>query len=316
MARFLLRRVGQGLGVLWAVTTLTFVLVHAAPGGPAVLADPKLTPVERQAIERDLGLDRPVVEQYLRWHADLLRGDLGRSFLYQTPTLPTVLDRLPNTLLLVGVALLLSVLLALPTGLWLSRRPGSWPDRVVTGFNVASISIPSFWIGILLILLLAARWRLLPAGGMATPGAEGSLADRVRHLVLPVFVLMLPLAGELIRYARGGALATRRAGHVVSARARGLAVHAVERRHVLRNTLLPLLTAIGLQVPLLVGGAAVTETVFSWPGMGRLGIEAALGRDYPLVLAITLVVAVAVVAVNLALDLLYGWADPRASGGR
>ncbi|MGE0552246.1 MAG: ABC transporter permease [Gemmatimonadales bacterium] len=311
--RVLLRRGLEALVVVWLVTTATFVLVHAAPGGPSVLADPKLGATERAALERELGLDQPIPVQYLRWQGALLRGDLGRSFLYQTPTLATVLDRLPNTLLLVGPALLLAIAIALPLGVATGRRPGGTLDRLVTAVNFASLAIPAFWIGIVLILLVAARWRLLPAGGMVTPGAGGSLADRLRHLVLPVVVLALPLTAELLRFVRNGVIAGAVAGHLAPARARGLSEGRLLRHHVLRNALLPLLTALGLQMPILVGGAAVTETVFSWPGMGRLGIEAALGRDYPLVLAITLVIAATVVTVNLLLDLIYAWADPRVA---
>jgi len=310
LGRFLARRAGHGILVLWLVTTATFTLIHAAPGGPAVLADPKLTEVERRAIERRLGIDQPVPVQYVRWHANLARGDLGNSFLYQTAAFATVLDRLPNTLLLVGLALAASIALALPLGVYLAQRPGSWPDRLIGAVNFAALAIPTFWFGIVAILILAARWRLLPAGGMVTPG-EASLLDRLRHLLLPVAVLALPLSAELIRFARSSVAAGLVAGHLAPARARGLVRRELLRRHVLRNALLPVLTAVGLQVPILVGGAAVTETVFAWPGLGRLGVEAALGRDYPLVMAIALVVATTVVIANLALDLVYGWADPR-----
>jgi len=311
MLRFVLRRLLQGVLVLWAVTTATFVLIHAAPGGPAVLADPKLSLVERQAIEARLGIDRPLGIQYLRWHARLLEGDLGRSFLYQTPTLATVISRLPNTLLLVAGALVLSLAIAFPIGIAVARRPGGRLDQLVGIVNFTSLAVPPFWFGIVLILVVAARWRLLPAGGMVTPGEGGALGDRLRHLILPVVVLALPLSAELIRYLRAAVVQTLGSSHLLPARARGLGPAAVLTRHVVRNALLPVLTTLGLQVPVLVGGAAITETVFAWPGMGRLGVEAALGRDYPLVMGITLIVALAVVVANLLLDLGYAWADPR-----
>ncbi len=311
MGGFLLRRLLQGLLVLWLVTTATFLLIHAAPGGPAVLADPKLSAVERRAIEERLGVDQPLPIQYLRWHARLIRGDLGRSFLYQTPTLATVTSRLPNTLVLVAVALLAALTIAVPVGLAVGTRPGGRLDRLVGLVNFTSLAIPPFWFGILAILLVAARWRLLPAGGMVTPGRADDLADRLAHLVLPVAVLALPLSAELIRFLRAAVATAVNASHVRPAAARGLSPGTVLRRHVARNTLVPLLTVLGLQIPMLVGGAAVTETVFAWPGMGRLSVEAALGRDYPLVMTIALVVAATVVTANLLLDLAYGWADPR-----
>ncbi len=310
MLAILARRALHGALVLWLVTTATFLLLHAAPGGPAVLADPKLTAVERQAIERQLGLDQPLARQYLRWHANLLRGEMGRSFLYQTPTVDTVLARLPNTLLLVAVALMLGIALALPIGVHVGRHPGGPVDRMVSVVSFTSLAIPTFWFGIVAILVFAAQWRLLPAGGAVTPG-DGSWIDRLRHLILPAAVLAAPIGAELIRFIRSGVGAAMGASHLRPAEARGVPPRRLWRRHVVRNALLPLLTALGLQVPTMVGGAAVTESVFGWPGMGRLSVEAALGRDYPLVMAIAVVVAVAVVLANLLLDLLYAWADPR-----
>ncbi|MGH7560364.1 MAG: ABC transporter permease [Gemmatimonadales bacterium] len=311
MIRYLFRRAGQAVAVLWIVTSATFVLIHLAPGGPAVLSDPKLTPVERAAIERHLGIDRPLAEQYLVWHRNLLRGDLGRSFLYQRPAGATVLARVPNTLLLAGLALAVGLALALPLGVRAGRRPDGPLARIADLGSFVALAIPPFWFGIVLILVFAATLRLLPAGGAATPGLEGSLLDRLRHLILPVAVLALPISSELFRFARSAVREALRAPHVAPALARGLAERLAVRRHVVRNALLPVATIVGLQAPLLAGGAAITETVFAWPGMGRLGVEAAIGRDYPVVMAITLLVALVVVSVNLALDLAYRWIDPR-----
>ncbi len=307
----MVRRLAQGLLVIWIVTSASFLLIHLAPGGPSILADPKLSPVERRAVEARLGLDRPLAVQYLTWHRNLLRGDLGRSYLYQTPAGRTALERVPDTLLLAGAALLLSLALAVPLGVYAGRRPGGAADRLLGLASFAALSVPTFWFGIMLIILFAALWHLLPAGGTATPGLEGSLADRLRHLVLPVVVLALPVTAELTRYVRSGVAAAAHAPHVAAARARGLSEAAVTRGHVLRNALLPLVTMIGIQAPMLAGGAAITETVFSWPGMGLLGVEAALGRDYPVVMAVTLAIAAAVVVINLALDLIYYRIDPR-----
>lgn len=308
---FFARRLVQGLLILWIVTTATFVLMHLAPGGPAMLADPKLGPVERAAIEERLGLHQPLPAQYLTWHRNLLSGDLGQSYLYQTPAGRTVLSRVPNTLLLAGSALLLSILLAVPLGIRAGRKPGGATDRVLELVTFAALSLPTFWYGIVLIMIFAAVAHLLPAGGMATPGLEASVVDRLRHLVLPVAVLSLPIAAELFRYVRSGIVSAAGAPHIPAARAKGLSEAEITRRHLLRNALLPLITVVGLQAPMLIGGAAITETVFSWPGMGRLGVEAALGRDYPVVMATTLAVATAVVGVNIVLDLLYRWIDPR-----
>ena len=310
MIGFLLRRLAHAATVVAVVSTLTFVIVHLAPGGPALLADPKLSVVERAEVERQLGLDRPLPAQYGRWVGRAIRGDLGRSFLYQTQNVETIMARVPNTLLLAGSALLLSVLLAVPLGAWAAMRPGSRLDRLLSIVSFTSMAVPTFWLGIGSIFLFAVVLHVFPAGGASTPGQDGSLADRLRHLILPALVLSAATSAELFRYTRASAGSALMQGFVRTARAKGLAPARIAW-HALRNALLPVLTILGLQLPRLVGGAAITETVFAWPGMGRLGVEAALGRDYPLVMAMTLFVSAAVVAANIVVDLCYLWADPR-----
>lgn len=308
---FVLRRVGHAALVLLVVCTVTFAIVHLAPGGPSVLADPKLSLEERRAIEERLGLDRPLAVQYGRWLVRLARGDLGDSFLYQTPNVATIALRVPNTLLLAGSALLLSIVIAVPLGAACAARPHGWLDRIASGVAFAALSVPAFWLGIVLILAFAVYWGILPAGGAETVGGDGSLSDRLRHLLLPVTVLAAAGTAELLRYTRSSARTALAQPFVRTARAKGVAEHAVRWRHVMRNALLPIVTVVGLQLPRLVGGAAITETVFSWPGMGRLGIDAALARDYPLVMAITLLVSAGVLVVSLLVDLAYFALDPR-----
>ncbi len=311
MAAFLLRRVLHALTVILVVCTVTFGIVHLAPGGPAVLADPKLTAVERAAIERQLGLDRPLPTQYARWIGRLARGDLGESFLYQSPNVEAITARLPNTALLAGAALALSVVLALPLGVWCATRPRSWIDRAVSGVAFVAMAVPTFWLAIGCIFLFAVVLHVLPAGGASTVGAAANLADRLRHLILPALVLAAVTTAELLRYTRSSARTVSGQPFVRVARAKGASESAVRWRHVLRASLVPVVTVLGIQLPRLIGGAAITETVFAWPGLGRLGVQAALGRDYPLVMAITLFVSIAVVAVNLLVDLTYLWIDPR-----
>jgi peptide/nickel transport system permease protein len=311
MATYLTRRLVHALTVLFIVCSATFVIIHAAPGGPSLLADPKLTLEERQEIERRLGLDRPIPEQYVRWISRVARGDLGDSFLYETPNVTTIIDRLPNTALLAGTALALSLVVALLLGSWCAAHPGSWVDRLISVVAFGAMAMPVFWLGILLILVFAVWLGALPAGAAVTVGAESSLGDRLRHLVLPVVVLSAATAAELLRYVRSSTRTALAQPYVRTARAKGLADALVRRRHAVRNALIPVVTVLGLQLPRLIGGAAVTETVFSWPGMGRLGVEAALSRDYPLVMAIALFVCAGVVTVSLLVDLVYLWADPR-----
>jgi len=308
---FLLRRAAHALTVVFVVCTVTFLLVHLAPGGPAVLADPKLTQEEQAAIEERLGLDQPIPVQYGIWISRVARGELGESFLYQVPNRRAIAERLPNTVLLAGSALLLSVLLAVPLGLVSAIHRGGVVDRVVSGVVFLAMAVPTFWLAILAIFTFAVAFPVFPAGGATTAGASGSLVDRLSHLVMPAVVLAAVTTAELLRYMRSSAQTALAQPFIRVARAKGLRERTVAWRHVLRNALVPVVTALGIQLPRLVGGAAITETVFAWPGLGRLGIQAALGRDYPLVMAITLFVSAAVVVVNLLIDVLYLWIDPR-----
>lgn len=311
MGAFLVRRLIHALTVLFVVCTVTFGIVHLAPGGPAVLADPKLSVAERQAIEQRLGLDRPLVVQYGRWLGRVARGDLGDSFLYGAPNAATIAARLPETALLAGSALLLSLALAVPFGVWGAAHPRGWIDRLTGSAAVLGMAIPTFWLAIGLIFVFAVVLHALPAGGASTVGLEGSAVDRARHLVLPVLVLAAYTTAELLRYMRSSAQTAFAQPFVRVARAKGVSPPALRWRHVLRNALVPVVTAVGIQLPRLIGGAAVTESVFAWPGMGRLGVQAALGRDYPLVMAITLFISAAVVVANIGVDLVYLWCDPR-----
>ena len=311
MTAFLLRRAMHALTVVFVVCTVTFMLVHLAPGGPALLADPKLTTEERAAIEERLGLDRPLAVQYGIWMSRVVQGDLGESFLYAVPNRRAIGERLPNTALLAGTALLLSVLLDVPLGLFAAFRRGGVVDRVVGGLAFVAMAVPTFWLAIGAIFTFAIAFPLFPAGGATTAGAGGGLADRLQHLVMPAVVLAAVTTAELLRYMRSSAQTALQQPFVRVARAKGLRERTVAYRHVLRTALIPVVTVLGIQLPRLVGGAAITETVFAWPGLGRLGVQAALGRDYPLVMAITLFISAAVVAVNLLMDVLYLWIDPR-----
>lgn len=311
MTAFLMRRAGHALTVIFVVCTVTFVLVHLAPGGPAVLADPKLTQEEQAAIEQRLGLDRPIAVQYGIWVSRVARGDLGESFLYQVPNRRAIAERLPNTVLLAGSALLLSVVLAVPLGLVSAWRRGGFVDRAVSGVVFLAMAVPTFWLAILAIFTFAIAVPLFPAGGATAAGSAGGLVDRISHLVMPAVVLAAVTTAELLRYMRSAAQTAMQQPFVRVARAKGARDWRVAWHHVLRNALIPMVTALGIQLPRLVGGAAITETVFAWPGLGRLGVQAALGRDYPLVMAITLFVSAAVVVVNLTMDILYTWIDPR-----
>jgi peptide/nickel transport system permease protein len=311
MTRFILTRVSHAVLVLIVVSFIMFGIIALAPGGPESMLDPNATPQDRALMRKELGLDQPIYVQYVRWAGNMVRGDFGRSFTGGGAVLNLIGDRLPNTLLLTGTAFLVAVCIALPLGIYSALRPYSAIDHITSTFGFIGISIPTFWFGIILILLFAVTWRILPASGMTTVGQGFSLLSIARHLAMPATVLAVFYMADLARYSRSAVMQVKREDFVRTARAKGLPERNVVYKHILRNALIPVVTVIGLRLPHLVGGAAITETIFAWPGMGRLTVEAAYRRDYPVVLGITVIFAVLVVASNLLVDIAYGWLDPR-----
>lgn len=315
MVAYTLRRLIQAIVLLFIVSIVTFALIHSAPGGPALLSNPDLSRDQISRMSEQLGLNDPLPVQYGRWIGNLLQGDLGVSYNSITPVTSLLADRLPNTLLLAGTALIVSILVAVPLGVISAIRRNSMLDRVVTSFTFLGISIPVFWLGIMLIVLLSVQLQWLPSGGMSTIGEEFSIRDRIEHLILPVFVLSMANLAELTRYTRSGMVTVLGEEYIRTARAKGLAQKSVVLGHALRNALIPVVTIIGVLLPRAVSGAAITEAVFTWPGMGSLAVDAATTRDYPVVLGTTLTVATVVVASSLITDLAYGYLDPRIRVG-
>jgi peptide/nickel transport system permease protein len=311
MQRYVIVRLGQSLLLLFVVSVVTFVLIQRAPGGPAILTDPMIGRDQAREMARTLGLDQSLPRQYLTWVANVLQGRLGISFSTNQPVTALIAQRLPATLLLSGAGLLLAVALAVPLGVLAAVRRNSWLDHVITAVSMFGLSVPVFWLGIMLILLFAVQLRWLPAGGMLTVGGPAGVGDRLAHLVLPAGVVSLFALAQLTRYVRSSVLGVLREDYVRTAWAKGLPAWRVWSRHALGNALLPMVTVVGLMLPQVAAGAAITETVFAWPGMGRLAIEAAFQRDYPLIMGITLLVSLLVVTANLLTDLAYGWLDPR-----
>ncbi|MER3399355.1 MAG: diguanylate cyclase [Chloroflexota bacterium] len=311
MAAYVIGRLGQAAVLLLVMSAVVFAVVHAAPGGPAILNNPDIDPRVAQEMARNLGLEDPLPVQYARWLGSLLRGKLGRSYQHQLPVEQLILERLPATLLLTASGLLLSILLAIPIGILSATRPYSLLDRLATLGAFIGVSIPVFWLGMILIIIFSVELNWLPSAGMLTAGASFSLGDLFAHLLLPSLVVAsFPLA-QLVRYTRSALLEVIQQDYVRTARAKGLTEWQVLTRHALRNALIPVITVVGLLLPRLVGGAAITETVFAWPGMGRLAVDAAFTRDYPLVMGITLLMSAVVVLTNLLTDLLYVYLDPR-----
>ena len=311
MLRVAAQRVVQGVIVLVLVSAITFLLVNLAPGGPSSLMRMDATPEQREALTRRLGLDQPVPVRYLQWFSGALRGDLGISLSSNEPVAFRIAQRLPNTLLLASTALVVSILVGIPLGVVAALRRNSLPDFAVAIVSVMGVSVPAFWLGIILILAFSVSLPLLPSSGIASSGNEGDLADRLQHLVMPALVLSTTVLPYVVRFTRSALLEVLHQDYVRTATAKGLSRTRVVYAHALRNALVPVVSIVGTLVPRLVGGSVVTEAVFGWPGMGRLAVEAANGRDYPLIVGITVIVAAVVVSSSLVVDLAYSWLDPR-----
>ena len=311
MALYVLRRLVQAVAVLFIVSVVTFGLIHSAPGGPAMLANPELSSEQVAQMTEELELDDPIVVQYLRWLGNVLQGDFGNSYSAIKPVTAVIAERLPNTAILAFTSLTLAIVIAIPLGVLSAIRRNSVLDRIVAALSFMGISVPVFWLGIMLIILFSLRLGWLPSGGMNTVGESDSIRDRVEHLILPVMVLCIGNLAELIRYTRSGMIAVLQEDYMRTARAKGLSQRAVLLGHGLRNAMIPVVTVIAIMIPRALGSAAITETVFSWPGMGRLAVESATNRDYPVVLGVTMTVALITVICSLLVDILYGVLDPR-----
>ena len=310
VARFLFQRIALGALVIVFASALTFFFVNLAPGGPASIMRFDVTAEQREALIKRMGLDKPVTERYVDWAASAIRGDLGTSLLTDEPVTQRIGERLPNTLTLAGAALTLSIALGIPIGLIQALRRGSAVDHILSLLSAIGLAVPVFWLGIVLILIFAVSLRVLPSAGV-TGIATDTLVDRLQHLVLPMVVLATSVLPTVVRFMRSAAIEVLHEDYIRTARSKGLAPRVVVSRHALRNALIPVVSAIGALVPRLLGGTVVTEAVFSWPGLGRLALEAAQGRDYPLITGLTVVAAAIAVATTVLVDFAYTRIDPR-----
>jgi len=309
---YVARRLFLALPVLFGVSLLVFAVLHLAPGDPAaIMLGAQATREDVERLRRDLGLDQPLPVQYVRWLGHVLRGDLGRSIPLGRPVLPEVLLRFKATLILTAGALAIAVLVGVPAGIVSATRQYTWLDKLGMGVAVTGVSLPVFWTGIMLIIVFALSLRWFPSAGMTSPYGGGGALDLLWHLVLPAVTLGTASAAALARLTRSSMLEIIRQDYVRSARAKGLDERVVVGRHALKNAVNPIITVLGIQVGFLLGGAILTETVFSWPGLGSMMVRAIQARDYPLVQGGVLLVATTFVLVNLVVDLLYAVFDPR-----
>jgi peptide/nickel transport system permease protein len=315
MIRFAAIRLGEIAVLLVLLSFVIYALIGLMPGDPIDLmraADPRMSAEDVARLKEAYGVDRPLVARYLAWAGQALSGELGYSRLFAAPVSAVLPPRLGNSLLLMGSSFLLSFALALMLGTLAAHHSESRFDTVINLFCFAGISIPTFWLALVLILVFAAGLGWLPAGGVATAAAEG-IADRARHLVLPVATLTLASVGAYTRYVRAAMREALAQDHIRTARAKGASEARVIFRHAMRGAMIPVTTILALSFGGLVSGALVTETMFAYPGMGKLIYDAVLGNDYNLALAALLLAAAAAMLANLAADLAYAWLDPRVT---
>lgn len=302
MSAYILRRLIFSVFVLWGALTVVFLAVRAVPGDPAqMMAGTDATAAEVQALREKLGLNRPLIVQYVAYLGQTIQLDLGESLRLSQPVVTLVAERLPTTGKLALTAIIIAVLISFPLGIAAALRPGGLLDGIVSVVSLLGQSVPGFWLGIMFILIFARQLRLLPSAGDETWA----------HLVLPSITVALPLVGVLTRLVRSGLLDVLDEDYIRTARAKGLPSQVVMWRHAIRNMLIPVITVVGLQVGHLLGGAVITETVFAWPGVGLLLVDAITNRDYPLVQAAILFITAIFVTINFLVDLSYGALDPR-----
>ncbi|HEV8654940.1 MAG TPA: ABC transporter permease [Candidatus Limnocylindria bacterium] len=314
MTQYILRRLLLMLPVAFLVTILVFVLIRLSPGDPLVIyAGEERDPATLEALRQEYGLDRSMPEQYVSWITHAVQGDLGRSLRTRQPVLEAIVERLPATIELGITALVLSVTVALVVGTLSAVRRNSPLDLLATGFTLAGVSLPNFFLGLILILVFSLAIRLFPPGGYTA--LREDVWDNLRHLILPAITLATASMAVNMRQVRSSLLDTFGQDYIRTARAKGLRETMVIARHALKNALIPVVTVIGLQIGAIIEGAIITEQIFSWPGIGKLAVDSIGGRDYPVVQAIVLISALSFMVTTLVVDVLYAWLDPRISYG-
>ena len=312
MARVIVARLAQSVVLLLLVSVATFALVRLAPGDPGTLLyGPSASAAELSQLRERWGLDEPLHLQYFRWLSNAVSGDLGRSYTDGRPVLAVIEDRIPATLALAVAALTLASVVGIYVGFVTANPASPWVDRPLRVLTVVLYSIPPFWLGIVLILVFSVSLRWLPPGGLQNSARDAGIGDLLAHLALPVLALSVREAARFARVTRASVIAVETQDFVRTAAAKGLGRGLIERRHILRNAMLPVTALYGLAIPGLLSGTVVVETVFSWPGMGRLAIESALQRNYPVIMGEVLIVASLAIAGSLLADIACTAADPR-----
>jgi len=320
VSKYVMRRLMQAVPILIGITLVNFFIVKLAPGNPLqLMIDPTIDPAEIVRAEERLGLNKPIIVQYFAWLRELMSGNLGYAIKTGRPVAEIIGERLSATFLLATAALVLSFVVAIPVGVYSAVRKYSATDYILTVLSLFGISVPSFFLGLGLIYICAIKLGLLPTSGFGTFGADlqgGQLVwDRLRHMFMPMVVLAFGNMAMVMRHTRSSMIEVMGMDFVRTARAKGLGERVVLYKHGLRNALIPVITVFGLSVPRFFAGSFVVETIFAWPGIGRLGVEAIWAREYPVVMGLNLLLAVLVLAANLAADVLYAVVNPQIRCG-
>jgi peptide/nickel transport system permease protein len=310
---YLIKRILQSIPLLIGITAISFFIMYLSPGGPTdLMMDPKVKPEDRERMREALGLNQPPWILYGQWLIHVLHGDFGVSFVRKLPVTDLLLDRLPQTLLLMGCAFLFTALLSIPFGILAAKKKNTWVDYTSAFFAFLGLATPNFWLGIILILCFSVAWNVLPAGGIhGFLDHGGGLWDYAKHLILPGITLGTADMAAFLRYTRASMIEVFDQQYMMTARSKGLPEWIVVYKHGLRNGMIPIITLFGLSLPSFFGGAVIVEKIFSYPGIGLLFLDAVFQRDYPVIMAITTISAVLVVAGNLLADILYVAVDPR-----
>ncbi|MDX8364539.1 ABC transporter permease [Cytobacillus sp. Hm23] len=313
MLAYIVRRLFMTIPLLLGITIISFVIIQMAPGDPtALLIDPSISPADKEKMIENYGLNDPIHVQYLKWVGNMLQGDFGTSLLKKgTPVSEMIMNRLPNTLLLMLVATVLAFLISIPLGVYSATRPYSKLDYGITVTSFLGLATPNFWLGLILIMFFSVKLGWFPTGGVANLTGPSGLWDRIHHLILPAFVLASADMASLTRYTRSSMIDVTKQDYMRTARAKGLKRGTVIYKHGLRNGLTPVITIFGVMLPTFIGGSVIVEQVFAWPGLGRLFFESAFKRDYPVIMALTVLSAVLVIIGNMIADILYAVFDPR-----
>lgn len=311
MSRYILKRILGAIPMLIIVSILSFGIIKLAPGDPVMAyATPQMHKEDLDNLRKELGLDKPVYVQYGAWLSKTLKGDFGYSNVDFRPVKDKVIERMGATLILMGISMIIALILGIIFGVLSGYYENRWIDKVISVVSYIGISIPSFWFAMMLIVIFSVKLNVLPSIGMHSIG-EDSLGDVIVHTIMPAMVLSFQSFAVIARYVRSNVIDEKDEEYVRTARGKGLSEKVIFGKHILKNSLIPIVTILGMSLPNLISGAFITETIFGWPGMGRLGIQAIFGFDYPVIMAITLLSSLFLIIGNLISDILYGVVDPR-----